>query len=220
MCEGAKLDGKTDEEEGKAPQRQITFSPFFSSAYHVIQKGNKHALQPSDLLAQGPAEDVGRINEVFEASWKEEVAAELAAAANPPPPPKKPGQKPKKLKKASLFVALKPICIQLIRRSGVLYGLGAACQFAGPLILSRVLLLLEDIETCEVRIAARLSDDNGTLLPAHGLATDAVPESCLRQIGWGYALAGAILLVKFCESLLTTHTQFMMFKMVRKRHTT
>ena len=207
-----------DVEAGSAaPEQRTMGSPiFFTAATTVINTANTRAIEPDDLLAEDNSKySVEKIHEVFTAGWKAEVAAELAAAAearaNPPPPPKN-GKKSQPLRTASIFNALSPICKTSFRRGGLFFGLATLCGLLGPLILGRVVVLLEEVELCDARVAAAI---NGTEVPVPGtgLASDAVPDECRANIGWGYVLAGAMFVAKLTESFLMTHNNNLMLMM-------
>ena len=184
-------------ERYKVP-RQATFGhPFFGEVSEAMQASNKRQLQAEDCPEPPSSDAAAQQYETLQTLWKEEVqrskrdrAEHAALPADDPKKQKEP--KPPSLQTAVWRMAKRPFCL-----TAGLHAIHIVLQFAGPLMLNRILQLLADIQKC----------DNETDKLEWG---ETMNQACLDKIWHGYLFAGILFITKVIEALAMCHQQMVM----------
>ena len=190
---------KKDVEAGAADPQLPGCSLLWMGISKVMRKATKRQLQPDDLLALQPADDLVRLSDAFQAAWTRELerwrtekaAAAAAAAAGPEGPDKVPRVKPPSVGRALFPKLVRPLWVP----ATCLFIIQIGLSFLGPMLLGQVVGLVEG-----ARICARLSP-----------AAPGQSDSCVvPRIYYGYVFAGSMFVSKLIEALCTTHQAHMM----------
>ena len=98
-------------------------------------------------------------------------------------------------KPASLQSVVWRMARQPLRASVLLHGTHVALQFAGPLMLNRILQLLASIQTCDDATAEKVLGQG-----------DELSGKCVRDAIWqGYLFCGILFVSKLVEALAVCH---------------
>ena len=187
----------------KVPRQSLCGQPMFGEVTSAIRAANKRQLQPEDC-PEPPASDVSANQfETMQALWKEELqrASEDKAVHEVLP-----SDNPKKMKlpkPASLQTVVWRMAKQPFHASAVLHGIHVALQFAGPLMLNRILQLISDIQKCDNELPLKESGQE-----------DKLSDSCIRDVIWqGYMFCGILFVAKLVEALAMCHQQMILTRL-------
>ena len=194
------------EKRFEVPHQSLWGQPMFGEVSAAIRAASKRQLQPEDC-PEPPASDASAQQfETMQVLWKEEMkrASHDKAAHEllPSDDPKK--NDPKKAPKpASLQSVVWRMAQQPFWASAVLHGTHVVLQFAGPLMLNRILQLVASIQKCDDETVEKVLGQE-----------DKLNDKCVRDVIWqGYMFCGILFVSKLVEALAVCHQQMIMTRL-------
>ena len=172
----------------------------FGEVSGAIRAASKRQLQPEDC-PEPPASDASAKQfETMQVLWKEEMQrASQDKAAH-----ELLSEDPKKVPKpASLQSVVWRMAQQPFWASAFLHGIHVVLQFAGPLMLNRILQLIASIQKCDDETVEKVLGQE-----------DKLNDKCVRDVIWqGYMFCGILFVCKLVEALAVCHQQMIMTRL-------
>lgn len=185
------------------PRQSLCGQPLFGEVSDAIRAASKRQLEPEDC-PEPPASDVSAKQfETMQALWKEEIKRASQDKAMHEALPSDDPKKKKATRSPSLQTVVWRMAEQPFYASAILHSIHVVLQFAGPLMLNRILQLVADIQKC----------DNETVEKVLG-QEDKLNEACLRNVIWqGYMFCGILFIAKLVEALAMCHQQMILTRL-------